>query len=367
MMRRSIWILKHRREGDLAQMRHLAGMLLEEKGDDGSSQWAVEEKQLVFRAPEMVRLTSAAYRLLERKKSDVLEPPWPDAIMVAERTAAWVAKSLKARIGDKTKIIVLGRPAGRIVGCDLILTTAQYGLPAAQNVVALPVPLANSPFASAEEREALLQRMAGKPRPWIGVLIGGSVPPDKLDERTVEQITKAAHGKGLESGGSLMVLTSPRTGRRNEEHIRRYLHAADLFEPWGAVTKLNLYRAALAQADCFLVTSDSISMTAEALSTGKPVSVFMLAQTFPLGLRIAAALNRSAGIAVANPAQIWKPVSLLFGNGILEAPADRRQFFRELVAQGVLAIYPDFPARAGAKLADEAGAVALAAIKKLLA
>jgi len=115
------------------------------------------------------------------------------------------------------------------------------------------------------------------------------------------------------------------------------------------------------------VTSDSISMTAEALSTGKPVSVFMLAQKFPLGLRIAAALNRSAGIAVASPAQIWKPVSLLFGNGILEAPADRRQFFRELVAQGVLAIYPDFPARAGAKLANEAGAAALAAVKKLLA
>ena len=78
-------------------------------------------------------------------------------------------------------------------------------------------------------------------------------------------------------------------------------------------------------------------------------------------------VTSSAGIAVASPAQIWKPVSLLFGNGILEAPADRRQFFRELVAQGVLAIYPDFPARAGAKLANEAGAAALAAVKKLLA
>jgi len=367
MMPRSIWILKHRREGDLAQMRHLAGMLREERGDDGSSPWAVEEKQLVFRAPGMVRLTSAAYWLLDRKKSDVLGPPWPDAIMVAERTAAWVAKALKARTGDKAKIIVLGRPAGRIAASDLILTTAQYGLPRAPNVVALPVPLANSPCAPAEEREALLQRMAGKPRPWIGVLVGGSVPPDELDERAVEQITKAARGKALDSGGSLMVLTSPRTGRSNEEHIRRYLHAADFFEPWGAKAKLNLYRAVLAEADYFLVTSDSISMSTEALSTGKPVSVFMLAQKFSLGLRIAAALNRSAGIAVASPARIWKPVSLLFNNGILEAPPDRPQFFRELVAQGVLAIYPDVPAQAGARLADEAGAAALAAVRKLLA
>jgi hypothetical protein len=37
------------------------------------------------------------------------------------------------------------------------------------------------------------------------------------------------------------------------------------------------------------------------------------------------------------------------------------------VAQGVLAIYPDFPAQSGAKLADEASAAALAAVKKLLA
>ena len=363
---RSIWLLKHRRAGDLAQMRNLAAMLLDGPADDGFSTWAVEEKQLVFHYPKLVRFPSAAHWLLDRERSDSLDPPWPDAIVVAEGIAAWVARALKARTGDQTKIIVLGRPAGQVAPFDLILTTAQYDLPAAQNVVTLPLPLAASLCAPAEERQILLQRMAGKPRPWIAVLIGGSVPPDGLDERAIAQIAEAAHLKVRESGGSLMVLTSPRTGRRCEEDIRRLLHAADFLQPWSSLTKPNLYGAVLAEADSFLVTSDSVSMTVEALNTGKPVSVFMLPQRFPVGLRIASALNRSAGIAVSSPAQIWKLAALLFRNGILEAPADRPQFYRDLVARGVLAIYPDFPARSGAKLAEEAGAAALAAVKKLL-
>jgi len=364
---RSIWLLKHRRGGDLAQMRNLASMLCNGPGDEGSASWAVEEKQLVFHYPKLVHLPSAAHWLLDRERSDSLDPPWPDAIVVAEKIAAWVARALKVRTGDQTKVIVLGRPAGQITPFDLILTTAQYGLPAAQNVVTLPLPLATSPSAPAEERQALLQHMAGKPRPWIAVLIGGSVPPDGLDEKAIAQITEAAHRKALESGGSLMVLTGPRTGRRCEEDIRRSLREADLLQLWTTESKPNLYKATLAEADYFLVTSDSVSMTVEALSTGKPVSVFMLPQKFPPGLRIASALNTSAGIAVARPAQIWKLISLLFRNGILEAPPDRPRFYRDLVARGVLAIYPDFPARSGAKLADEAGATALSAVKKLLA
>jgi mitochondrial fission protein ELM1 len=367
MPRRSLWLLKHRRGGDLAQMRHLAAMLCEGPGDEGSSSWAVEEKQLVFRFPKLVRLSSAAYWLLDSEKSDRLDQPWPDAIIVAERTAAWVAKALKARAGDQTKIIAVGRPAGQIASFDLILATAQYGLPAAQNVVTLPLPLATSSSARSEEREILLRRMAGKPRPWIAVLIGGSVPPDQLDERAVTQIAEAAHRRVRESGGSLMVLTSPRTGRRCEEDIRRSLHATDLLLAWNAAAKPNLYGAVLAEADFFLVTSDSISMTAEALSTGKPVSVVMLPQKFSLGLRFASALNQSAGIAVASPAPMWKLVSFLFQNGILEAPPDRPRFHRELAARGVLAIYPEFPSRSGAKLADEASAAAVSAVKKLLA
>lgn len=363
MRQRSIWLLKHRRAGDLAQMRNLAAMLR----DDGASTWTVEEKQLVFRWPRLARCGPAARWLLDRKESDGLAPPWPDAIVAAEASAAAVAKALKAHIGSRTKLIVLGRPAGEITAFDLVLTTAQYPLPAAPNVVTLPMPLAASPLASTEERRVLLERMAGKPRPWIAVLIGGSVPPDGLDRQAIVQIAEAARRRAQESGGSCIVLTSPRTGEACDEAVGKLLPDADLLQLWTAASAPNLYRAVMAEADFFLVTSDSVSMTVEALNTGKPVSVFMLPQKSPIGRRIVSALDRSAGIAAASPRHIWRSVSFLFASGILEAPADRPRFYRELIARGVLAVYPVFPAQSAAKVTEEANAAAVSAIRRLLA
>ncbi|MBI2717634.1 MAG: mitochondrial fission ELM1 family protein [Rhizobiales bacterium] len=349
-----IWLLKHRRAGDLAQMRYLADLLRGVPGGDGAADWIVEEKQLVFRHPKLVRIPSLARWLLDRQRSDRLDPPWPDAIVVAEGIAAWVARDLKARSNDRTRIIVLGRPSGQIAPFDLILTTAQYNLPVARNVVRLPLPLATSPPASAEERQALQRRMAGRPRPWIVVLIGGSVPPDSLDKGSIAQIADAAGSEARQSGGSLIVLTSPRTGRRCEEDVGKLLHA-DLLQLWTSTTEPNCYRAALAEGDRFVVTSDSVSMTVEAINTGKPVSVFILPQQTPIAMRFSSALNRAGGLAV------------LFASGLLQAPADRQHLYRELVNRGVLAIYPEYPAPHDAKLLDEAGAAALSAVKALLA
>jgi uncharacterized protein len=367
MRHRRIWLLKHRRAGDLAQMRNLASMLRDECRSEGDADWAIEEKQLVFHYPKLARYAPAARWLLDRKASDSLEPPWPDAIVMAEACITWVAKGLKARAGDKTKVIVVGRPAGKIKPFDLILTTAQYGLPAAPNVVSLPVPLAAFSSAPAGERTLLLERMEGKPRPWIAVLIGGSVPPDNLNQEAIAQIVEAARGKAQASGGSLIILTSPRTGKACEEVIRGLQPAAGLLQLWTTTTGPNLYRAVMAEADDFLVTSDSISMTVEALTSGKRVSVFMLPQRSSLALRTVSALNRFAGIAVKNPHRAWRLAAPLFEAGILEAPAERLQFYRELTARGVLAIHPDSPVRLAAPVIKEAHVAAVKAMRMLLA
>lgn len=364
---RRIWLLKHRRAGDLAQMRNLAGMLGEACRAEDASDWVIEEKQLAFHCPRLAAFVPAARLLLDRQASDSLEPPWPDVIVMAEGCATGIAKDLKARAGDRTKIIVLGRPAGQIAPFDLILATAQYGLPAAPNVVHLPVPLATPSLASPEERRQLLERMNGKSRPWIAVLIGGSVPPDELNEEAVTQIARAARSKAQASGGSVIILTSPRTGKDCEESIKKLQPPADLLQLWATAPTPNLYRAVMAEADSFLVTSDSISMTVEALNSGKPVSVFMLPQQSPLGQRTVSALNRTAGIAVKNPRPALRLAAALFDAGILEAPADRLQFYRELTRRGVLALHPDSPARSAAPVIAEANAMALSAVRTLLA
>jgi hypothetical protein len=107
-------------------------------------------------------------------------------------------------------------------------------------------------------------------------------------------------------------------------------------------------------------------MTVEALGSGKPVSIFMLPQQSSVGLSLVSALNRAAGLAVS-PHPAWRLAALLFETGILEAPADRLRFYRELIARDVLAIYPDSPARPGTAMIEEAHVTALRAIRTSLA
>jgi hypothetical protein len=355
---RTIWLLKYRRAGDLAQLRHLAALLSKDAAEQGGPGWTIEEKQLSFRIPSLVRTPAAARWLLDSKRSDDLRPPWPDAIIAAEGIATWVAGALKARAGGKTRLLVLGRPAGEVGSPELVLTTAQYGLPQTSTTVELPLPLSPAPPASIEEHRELSRRMAGCPRPWIAVLIGGSASPDRLDDEAVAKLAEAGLREASRSGGSLIVITSPRTGPRRDQVIQARLKDAKFVQLWSALTGLNMYGAVLAEADRFIVTSDSISMATEALHTGKPVSVFVLPQVRSIGMRVAAALSR--------PSPLRGLVSNLFKGGVIEPPPDRLKFYRELVGKGVLAFYPGVPERSGRGLFDEAASLAVLAVKKSL-
>ena len=364
---RIIWLLKHRRAGDLAQMRHLAGLLQASSGSGSGPGWEVVEKQLAFRLPQLVRFSMAAGILLDRENSDPLTPPWPDAIIAVEAPASWVATSLKARSGNRIKLIALGRPAGATEPFDLVLTTAQYALPTDPNIVRLPVPLA-APAPPAEgECQDLLRQMAGKARPWTAILIGGSVPPDRLDRAAIAGLAQAARDIVASGGGSLIVLTSPRTGKDREADAGELLQGAALLQSWGNMTPPNLYGATLAEADRFLVTSDSVSMVVEAVNTGKPVSLFMLPQIVPPGMRLISALDRRAGLRIETPRHVWKALAPLFASGLVKSPARRQLLFQELIGRGVLAVYPEFSRTSGATLIREAESLALSAIGALLA
>ena len=102
----------------------------------------------------------------------------------------------------------------------------------------------------------------------------------------------------------------------------------------------NPYRRFLADADEIVVTSDSVSMVADALGTGKPVSVYRLGQRHSLWHRIVEALYERAWIKpVFSP---WmRPVKWLFDKGIIELRADRQLLFDRLVSEGRLRWFGD--------------------------
>ena len=147
-----IWILSRGRKGDLDQMLALAK----------ASGWDYEAKHLRFAGPEIPLLS----RLLLQNGNDVLTPPWPDFVLCAEASPSVIARAIRRASGGKTRAVCLGRPAGSAAGFDLVITTAQYRVPPAANVVELSMPLAADAGAEAE---------AGGPVPEgvIALLVGG--------------------------------------------------------------------------------------------------------------------------------------------------------------------------------------------------
>lgn len=300
-----IWILSRGRKGDLDQMLALAKAV----------GWPHEVKQLRFRGPEIPVLS----RLLLRNSAGVLAPPWPDLVLCAEASPSIVAKHIKLMSGGKTRAVCIGRPAGSTEGFDLVITTAQYRIPPAPNVVELSMPLT----AEAEPAFTVPQ-----PEGPVAVIVGGPAFPDRLDFTSATELAAEALAYAGRSNRLLAVHTSPRTPRSVVAALSRDIMPPHRLHVFGEGP--NRYREVLAEASEIMVTSDSVSMVSDALSAGKPVSVYRLPQHDSLKLRLGEWLYRNA---VEAPKPGLAPVRWLFGKGLIEAAADRRRLFARLVAE----------------------------------
>src|SRR5947207_15153888 len=78
---RTIWILTHRRLGDLRQMEELARLL----------GWPTTIKRLKFRPPNIPFL---ARFLLDEQHSDKIGPPWPDLVLCGEGLTSVIARGI---------------------------------------------------------------------------------------------------------------------------------------------------------------------------------------------------------------------------------------------------------------------------------
>ncbi|CAN5202971.1 hypothetical protein BH10PSE7_BH10PSE7_13980 [soil metagenome] len=295
-----IWILWHKRRGDFNQMLALAEAL----------GWPYTVKKLDFPAVGIPLLAGA---LLRRKTSDSLGGTWPQVIFCAEALCTIVARRLKRQSGNRIKIVVLGRPLGSPAGFDLVLTTAQYRLPPAPNVVELELPLINP----ARHAEGAVTPGPDTARPLTVALVGAASAPDRLDAAVAGEMAAALLKHAGATGGTLAVVTSPRTSNPVKVALARRLFAPHRLEADGTG-----YWRLLAMADEIIVTSDSVSMVADALSAGKPVSIYRL----PLQASLGEWLYGTG----------FRPISWLFDKGVIEAPADRRRLFSKLVAAGRL-------------------------------
>lgn len=319
MSARTVWILTHRRLGDRQQMEKLADAL----------GWPSLVKVLAFRPPNIPFLATG---LLDRARSDPIGPPWPDLILCGEARTSVIARDLKRKSGGRVKVVCLGRPAGNPAEFDLVLTTAQYRLPKAPNVIELALPLVtdSSPLVEAEDTNG----MAGLARPVTTVLVGGTALPERLDGEAAAGLARDLLAHAQKTGGTLLVVTSPRTSEPAGLALARAIPSPHIVHLWRQGED-NPYRRFLARADEIVVTGDSVSMVADALATQKNVSVYRLPRRWALAHGLTEWLFQRVSAAPHCP--LWlRPAKWLFDKGLIEARADRPRLFDRLVAEGRL-------------------------------
>jgi len=159
---------------------------------------------------------------------------------------------------------------------DLVVTTPQYRLPERSNVLHNLLPLnAAQPEVLESSVAQWRRRLEHLPRPWIAVLVGGNSSSYRLDPSTARQLGQFTSRTARETGGSLLISTSPRTPPDAADALLAAVQGPVYVYRWQPTNKdENAYLAYLALADRFIVTADSASMLAEACSTGRPVELF---------------------------------------------------------------------------------------------
>ncbi len=314
-----VWVLLGAHVGDNAQARLLAEAL----------GWPFQQRQLVFnpafRLPNL--LLGARLASLDKKASDPLMAPWPDLVIATGRRSVPVARWIRMQNDGKTVLVQIGRPRAPLGWFDLVVTTPQYGLPQRDNIVQLDLPFSKDATGlSAENLDIWRKRFEKLPRPWTGVLVGGSTPPFCLDAAAAVKLAATVSRKRNGKGGAILLTTGPRTSAEAAAALQDTLEGPRFFHAWEPGTD-NPYQAILAMADDFTVTGDSVSMVSEACLTGKPVAVFMPPMRKGPWFRFKAALGRQQ--------KLW-PVRLLVETGLLVPPRDVEALITGLAQRGII-------------------------------
>lgn len=202
-----------------------------------------------------------------------IAPPWPDVIVSCGGQAALAAYLVRRASGGRTFTVHIQKPALPAREFDVLVVPRHDGLTgpnvietegAVHRVTREKLAAAAAAFAARYER-------LGKPR--VAVLIGGSNNRYRLTAGRMR--TLADQLAALARGGAGVMITP---SRRTEPEAARILAdtlagtGADIWDGQGE----NPYFGMLGLADAILVTRDSVSMTSEAVFTGKPVHVIDL-------------------------------------------------------------------------------------------
>lgn len=232
-------------------------------------------KRVSLRAPwkQLVPFLRCGLRYAFSAKSDPIGEPWPDLIIASGRAGAaacLLARQMSGKGGRKRTFTVhIQNPVIDPSRFDLV-ALPRHDHVLGDNVITTRGSLHRvTPELLAQEAGRLAPSFAHLPSPRIAVLIGGTNSVYQFTPNEMAPLAAQLANVARQSGGSLMVTPSRRTGEENlailKEALKDVPHVI-----WDG-TGDNPYYAMLGLADTIMVTADSVNMTSEACSTGKPV------------------------------------------------------------------------------------------------
>lgn len=291
-----VWLLLGTRRGDANQLYALAHEL----------GLPFEAKTLTYnRLRHLPFLRGAGLLMLTRESRRLIAPPWPRLVIGVGYASVWVARAIRRLSGGRTRIVQVGNPRTEVDDLELVITTPQYWRPDAPNVLALPYPMGN-PAASATVSEEESRWLDDYPRPRRLIAVGGPARNWQLDDKALAEAIETLARQASADGGSLIAVTSPRTGPRTTAMLRSRLNGPRQ----ALVGSFPRFAALLGQADEIHVTADSVSMLTEAILTGKPVGMI------PIGRSTRGRVNRwihhhgFGGAPVPDFPRFWRALAL---------------------------------------------------------
>ncbi|MGK9169767.1 mitochondrial fission ELM1 family protein [Inquilinus limosus] len=259
------WIVSESKAGTIAQCRGVAEKL-----------GAATETRLV-RKPhggktELARRLASGWAHIRNVHLNRIRPPWPDLTISCGGRAEPVVMEASRRSGRSIFTVHLQVPADGFDRFDLCFVGRHDWRPEFDGRDDV-LPMVGAPHRVdaarvADHRAAAEQRFGAPPARRAAVMIGGpnrcyTFSPERLDAIVAQLRALQAEG------WSLLVTTSRRSDPAALPRLQQALHGDRGFV-WDR-TGENPYFQYLALADVVLVTADSITMTCEAASTGKPV------------------------------------------------------------------------------------------------
>lgn len=206
--------------------------------------------------------------------SDPIAPPYPDLVIASGRKSIGIAAHIKRVSQGKTFVVQIQDPRIDPKNFDLVVVP-QHDPTRGDNVIVTKAGLHRvTPGKLATAKEQFEKQFAKIPHPRVAVLIGGTSKAHTMTPENAKLLAVQLLHLAESPNIGLLVTASRRTGEENAKLLRDTLQGPAIYFWDGAGD--NPYFGLLALADYIIVTEDSVSMTSEALSTGKPVYIAAL-------------------------------------------------------------------------------------------